>query len=148
MAFKDRYGVNKQKAEDGTWIDKGDDFHVLIRRLQSKAVRDLNTKLMKPYSHLTKGGKQLPNDIQDLVSRKLVSQAVLLDWKGTGAPSVEVSDEVSSAKGYKPTMIEYSQEVGEEYFKNYPDFLEEIVDDASTIDNFRDEEREETEGNS
>ena len=148
MGFKDRYGYDKKKAEDGTWVDKGDDFHVLLRRLNSKKVRDANTAIMKRYSHLTKGGKQLPTDIQDLVSRKLVSEYVLLDWKGAGAPTVEVSEEEAAKEGYKPRMIEYTPEVGNQYFIDFPDFLEEIADDAGNIDNFRREEREEIEGNS
>ena len=156
MSFANRYGVNKALAEDGKWITKGGGLDVLVRRLNSKAARAVVTRENAKHSHLTRGGRTLPTDIAELVNRRVAAFGLLLDWrdtpkgednpeglKGAPRPVGENGEEDASA----PPIV-YTPEVGIEYFIQYPDFLEEIIEDSTNIENYRDEERTETEGNS
>ena len=156
MGFRDRYATDKAASENGKWISKGDGLDILVRRLNSKAARKIVNEENAKHSNLTRGGKSLPMDIADKVNRKVASRALLLDWRDTpalegeeklyGAPRPADADPELVAAGKVP-MIPFSPDVAEEYFLEYPDFLEEVIEDAASAENFRVEEREEIKGN-
>lgn len=160
MSFANRYGYDKKSAEEGKWITKGDGLDIQVRRLNSKAVRDLAVRVNKPFTHLTRGGKSLPTDIADLVNRRIASEGVLMDWRDTpvakgekpvyGAPRPfrEENGKIVMEAGTATNMTPFSVEAAAEFFQMFPDFLEEVIEDSSIMDNFRDDEVEETVGNS
>lgn len=137
MAFNDRYGYDKDLGENGAWVQKDNDFWIKIRRLRSKKVREVSTKLNKPYAHITRGGKQLPDEVADRINRELIAKAILVDWKGEDGPRTDSGD-----------LIPFSEENAIEVFIRMPDFMDEIVSDSDMIENFRQSEKEEIEGNS
>ena len=125
-SFAKRYGTDRALEENGAWIDLGDDFEVLIRRLKAKASISIKRRIEKPYQNLTRGGRQIPDDLQDEITRKWIAEGVLLDWRGKGVPTDK-----------KGKTLAYSTAVGLNTFDEFPDFLDEVVGLAAEAESFR-----------
>lgn len=147
MSFADRYSFNKKLAEDGTWISKGGGLDIKVRRLNSKAARKVVTDENKKHANLTKGGRQLPPDIADMVNRRVAAYGLLMDWRDTPKGENNPDGLEGAPRDEAGNVIQYTPEVGLEFFVNYPDFMEDVIEDSSSIEHFRDEQREEIAGN-
>lgn len=148
MSFANRYAFNKEAAEDGTWVVMGGGLDIRVRRINSKFVRDFVTKENKKHSHLTRGGRELPNDISEMISRRVGAHAILNGWRDTPKGPDNPTGEKGAPRGDDGNVIEYSPDVALQYFVDYPDFLEDVVTQSSSVENFREEERKTIEGNS
>ena len=148
MSFANKYGFNKKLAEDGAWVSMGDGLEHQVRRSNSKFVRDFVVKENKKHANLTRGGRELPQDIADMVSRRVVSCAMLVDWRDTPKGESNPNGEIGAPRDERGNIIPFTPEAALEYCLEYPDFMEDVVTQSSNIENYRAEERKAIEGNS
>lgn len=107
---------------DGVWRDfKGWDF--LIAHLSSVPFQRALARHQQPHAKKLAEGKLDP-EINRQVVAKAMSEALLLDWKGPGAPTY------TPAAGYKALMKQ-------------PDFRDFVSTVAADLTNFLKEELEE-----
>lgn len=93
--------------ENGKWGEVAPGVEFLIRRIRSKTVMAARRKIYGPYER-SMAGKELPDAIETQCTVKLLSQAVVADWRGenmvddtTGLPvpfSVETAAALFSDK--------------------------------------------------
>jgi hypothetical protein len=76
------YAFDKSAFEDGVWIDIGHGISVKVRSPQSAHSKAIRKKLEAPYVALTRGGKDLPDDIAETILIKQMAQSLIIDWKG------------------------------------------------------------------
>jgi hypothetical protein len=80
--LSDLYAFNRTLFEDGAWIDIGNGISVKLRSPQSAHSKAIRKKLEAPYAALTRGGRELPDDIAETLLIKQLSQSLIIDWKG------------------------------------------------------------------
>lgn len=125
--FSQRYGVDKDRAENGVTVDFGDGVKVTLRRSSSKHSRDVREKLERPYTNMTRTGRPLPADIQEKLNKAHLIEGIIIDWEG-----VELNDQ----------LVSFNKENALAVFEAYPDFLNDVLVACTTQDAFRKEERE------
>lgn len=76
------YSFDKNAFEDGTWVDLGHGISVKVRSPQSAHSKAIRKKLEAPYAALTRGGKDLPEDISEKILIQQMAQSLIVDWKG------------------------------------------------------------------
>lgn len=132
MDVKQMFGTNKKKEEEGVWVRAGDGAEFKIARANNTVAMKMSTELMRPYRHLQRINK-VPKDVQEEVGLEVLSQAILLDWKGVKEGDVE---------------IPFSPEAAKRLFKAYPDFADFVAGYAQEHTVFQDEEAKARQGNS
>jgi hypothetical protein len=53
-----------------------------VRAFNAKAVTDLREKLMKPFQTMLRAGLPIPDEKNEEIGLRVVTGAVLVDWKG------------------------------------------------------------------
>lgn len=86
----DLYSFNKTAYEDGTWVAIGHGIEVKVRSPQSAHSKAIRRKLEAPYSALTRGGKELPDDIAENMLIKQMAQSLIVSWAGVEENGVAI----------------------------------------------------------
>lgn len=131
--IKRLFGTNKKKEEEGVWFPGPGETSYLIARSNNDRAVKLSKELMKPYRKLIRMN-QMPPEKQMEISLTVVSETILLDWKG-------VKDESGKDVTYTPAA-------GHAELKENSEFADFIAGLANEASGFRDEEEEERRGNS
>lgn len=76
------YAFDKGAYEEGTWVTLGNGIKIKVRSPQSAHSRAVRKKLEAPHASLTRGGRELPDDVQEDLLIKQLSQSLIMDWKG------------------------------------------------------------------
>ena len=135
--IKQSYGTDLKKEVEGQWFDL-----VMIEGCRVKVARagnpnyiKLMRKLYKPFTKQLRRGKDIPQEVEEKIQLQLMSETILLDWKGMpgekdkevpftkevskmllGDPELkELKDEINS---YSEEFEAYKTEEDEELVKN------------------------------
>jgi hypothetical protein len=130
----DLFSSNKDSEESGRWLNLTEATGFKIRAFGSKAVTDLRDNLMKPYTALLKAGATIPDEKNEEIGLRVLAGAILADWKG-----------VQNADG---EIVTYSAEEAYAILKALPKLASAIIQFSLEGQNFKDEVREESAGNS
>lgn len=128
------FRLDTEKADDGVWVDMGNNAQIKIAWMNNPAYVKLFTQLSKPYARLAKQG-QLPEDKAKTIMAEVMSKTILLDWQG-----LKIDDQV----------VPYSQKKAQEILlaPEYAPFFTFVVETAQDEANFRQEEIEQELGES
>lgn len=129
----DLFGSSEDAAEGGKWFDFGSTIKVKIRRFKSKKSRKVRENLEAPYKRVSKFGSALPDDVQEEISTRHIAEGIVADWKG-----------ITDKEG---NTIPYSKEAATKLFTELPEFRDAVAEISLGLDNFRDGEKEDVEGN-
>jgi hypothetical protein len=109
MGFLNKYKTDKTAELAGVWVDVDAGVEWKIARLSNEKARAERRNLEKPYRNF----QNIPDSVQEDILRKVVARTVLLDWKG-----------MTDTDGKE---IPHSPAKAEELFKEFPDFLNDVV---------------------
>lgn len=109
MSFLNKYKTDKRAEVEGVWVEIDNGVSFRIARLNNDKAREMRRTLEKPYRNF----QTIPDSKSEEIFRKIVANAVLLDWKG-------MTDEAG-------VPISYSPEAVERILKEYPDLLNDVV---------------------
>lgn len=129
----DIFGANETDAENGKWFKFGKTMEVKIRRFKSKKSRKVREGLEAPYKRATKIGSTLPDDVLEEIGILHVARGLIVDWKGV--------------KGKNGEDIAYSPQAAESLCRALPEFRDAVADISLSLENFRENEKEEILGN-
>lgn len=110
MGFLSKYKTDKDAETNGVWVEVDNGVELKVARINNDKAREERRRLEKPYRNFANGA---PEHVQEDILRKVVSKHVLLDWKG-------VTDDDG-----KP--LTFSAETAEKLFKEFPDFLNDVL---------------------
>lgn len=128
MSFLSKYKTDKDAELNGVWVEIDQDTEIKVARLSNERARELRRKLEKPYRNFP----QVPDSVSEEILRKVMAQAVLLGWQTRQKDG-----------SYKPVLttdgdaIEYSPAAAEKLFKDFPDFLNDVVSLAVARETFQ-----------
>lgn len=97
--LSDLYSFDKSAFEEGTWVAIGNGISVKVRSPQSAHSKAVRKKLEAPYAALTRGGKDLPDDIAENILIKQMAQSLIIDWSGVadgGLPIVATPETIEA----------------------------------------------------
>lgn len=110
MGFLSKYKTDKTAEVKGVWVEVDDGVEWKIARLNNETARKTRRDLEKPYRNFS----TVPDSVQEDIMRKVVARNVLLDWKNmTDADGKPVGD--------------YTSDKAEALFKEFPDFLNDVL---------------------
>lgn len=69
--------------EEGVWCPIAPDVEWKIRRMRSKTVERAKDRIYGPHEKAMRG-KDLPDALEIDLTKRLLSQAVVVDWRGKG----------------------------------------------------------------
>ena len=69
--------------EEGIWFPMAADVEFKIRRMRSKAVERARERIYGPVERVMRG-KDIPDEMDLKLTKKLLSEAVISDWRGKG----------------------------------------------------------------
>lgn len=129
----DMFGSDESTSENGKWFKFGKTIEIKIRRFKSKKSRKVRDALEAPYKRATKFGSALPDDVQTEITIQHIAEGIVADWKG-------VVD-----KSGNP--VKYSAQAAVSLLTDLPDLRDSIAELSLNLDNFRDDDKEDTTGN-
>lgn len=74
---------HEEIEEEGVWCPIAPGVEFKIRRMRSKTVERAKDRLYGPHEKAMRG-KDLPDALEVELTKRLLSQAVIVDWKGEG----------------------------------------------------------------
>lgn len=77
----DNFKSDEKLESEGKWADIAPGVQMKIRRLRSKPVSDARKKIYGPHERAM-NGKDLPEKIETMCTIRLLSEAVVVDWRG------------------------------------------------------------------
>jgi len=80
------YKSFEQIEEEGVWVPMAQDIEWRIRRMRSKPVERAKDRIYGPHEKAMRG-KDLPDELETELTKRLLSQAVVIDWRGEGMVS-------------------------------------------------------------
>jgi len=120
------YKTNQSLEKSGIWIMITDDIGFLVRRFggaNSDKIKVALAKYHKPYARQIEKGTLGADKETELMTKAFV-ESCMIDWKG-----VEIDGKET----------EYSVDVAVDFFTNLPELANEILVQAQTVDNFKEE---------
>jgi len=129
----DLYATNETAAEEGKWFEFSPEISVKIRRFKSKKSRKVREALEAPYKRVNKFGATLPDDVQEDIAAEHIAEGIVVDWKGL--------------KDRDGNDLAYSKAAALKLFRDLPEFRDAIAEISLSLDNYRDDEKEEVLGN-
>jgi hypothetical protein len=95
------YTFDKVSFEDGTWVTIGNGISVKLRSPQSAHSKATRKKLEAPFASLTRGGRELPDDIAENLLIQQMAQSLIIDWRGVdgedGEPVIATPTTIEAA---------------------------------------------------
>jgi len=135
MSLKSTYATDKNLESDGVWVNIESGGRVKIRRLGAPEVEKISRRLYKPYEHLTRKNKTLPENVQKEIVVSLLTEAIVLDW------------DIVEEEGPDAPKVPYSEANMRRIFSEYEDLAVEIINLAGTRELFKTESDKEALGN-
>lgn len=132
--FASRYGTDKDLEENGVVVDFGDGISVTVRRATCKKAKALREKLEKPHAKAIRMNT-LSSDIQENITKRVFTEALIIDWTG-----VEFKDGTPAG--------EYTPEKGMRVLTEFEDFMGDVITAVVERATFQREEQEENTKNS
>lgn len=129
----DMFATDENAAEDGKWFEFGGDISVKIRRYRAKKSLKAREQLEQPFKRAGSQTVSIPEDQREEVGIQHLARGIIADWKG-----------VTTRDG-KP--LAYSVAAAIQLLRDLPEFAGAVVDISLKMDNFREEEKKEIEGN-
>lgn len=123
------YATDKGLEKEGIWMEIDDDVKFLVKRFggnNGPSIKEAHARYMKPHARRIEAGTMPAKKEQELLIKFFVD-ACLIDWQG-----IEVDG--------KDTP--FSREVAYELFKELPDLLAALMDEANNIENFKQQDLE------
>ncbi len=127
------FAVDKEKTENGTWVDLSEEAAVLVARMNNEQYNKYIRKHGKVLSMQARVGTINEQDAIRL-TKKAVANTVLLGWRG-------ITDDAGAE-------IPYSVDKAIELFEAFPEFFTTVMDYAQDKALFKLEAQEEARGNS
>lgn len=79
------FRADEEKEEKGVWQTIADGVEFRIRRMRSKPVLDARKRIYGPFERAQRNSNQdLPDAVELQCTVNLLSQAVIVDWRGPG----------------------------------------------------------------
>lgn len=69
--------------EAGVWVPVADGVEFRVRRMRSESVSKARDRIYGPAER-TMGNKKIPDKLETELTCRLLSQAVIVDWRGAG----------------------------------------------------------------
>lgn len=132
MNVKELFATSEALEREGVWIDYG------TFRVKVAYAGGANRRYNKRMEELTRPHRRailndaFPKEQQALLVKQAVAETVVLGWEG-------VEDE--------GTPVPFSPEAALELFKKYEKFFEEVLQQAQSFANYREEDRAADSGN-
>lgn len=124
MSFLNKYKTDKTAELNGVWVEIDANVEILVARLNNEKARAERRNLEKPYRNF----QTIPDSVSEDILRKVMARTVLLGWRTkseTGVVTLTLDG------------VEYSPEAAEKLFKDYPDFLNDVVSLAVARETFQ-----------
>ena len=127
------FATDKESEEDGVWVwlEEGK-TGFKIRAYNSKPVSDLREKLLKPFQNMIRAGLEIPDEKNEEIGLRVLSGAVLADWKG-----IAVGGEV----------VDFSADAAYTLFKELPKLANFVASTSMDSAQFRNKAIEDNAGN-
>ncbi|QIV65821.1 pre-tape measure chaperone protein [Mesorhizobium phage Cp1R7A-A1] len=135
--FSDIYAYDKTASEEGVWSPVGGGIKVKVRSFDSAHTRALRKKLNEPYAALLRLGKEIPEDDQNEIFKKLIAQSSLIDWNLT-----EGTGEIGPDGKEIERKIPFTPETAEKFFDEEPQFLRDVIAVLTSNETFKKRARE------
>lgn len=119
------FSTNRESEEEGVWVELNAKTAFKVRAFNAKAVGDLRDKLMKPYQTLVRANIPIPDEKNEEIGLKVISGAVLVDWRGVVIAGEEVPFSIDAAY---------------DLLKKLPKLANFIASNAMETANFREEQ--------
>jgi len=132
LSIFDLYATSEEDAENGKWFELSPTISVKLRRFKSKKSRKVRERLEAPYKRTTRNG-ELPQEVLERILTEQMAEAIIVDWKGFTDKS--------------GNLLSYSKEQALALLTALPELRDDLAAMSIKLDNFRDEDKEETEGN-
>lgn len=118
---------------EGVWVDIGDGGKVKVARLGNPNHRKVSQALGRPHQAQIRANRLRP-EVAEKLGIQATAQAILLDWEG-------ITDDDG-----KP--VPYSQGKALDLLTEFKDFRDLVLEIAGEMETFREQEIEESVGNS
>lgn len=125
--------TNKEREENGVWVDFDDETSLLIARYMNPHHKKFSKKAMSPLKRQMRANT-LPDKTYDAIEVKGMANHVLLDWKGMKDNGKKLAYSVKEAERL----------LGDPALDWFADFVREVSQDISL---YREEEIEEAANN-
>lgn len=129
----DMFGTSERDAEDGKWFKLGKFAEVKVRRYSAKKSRKVREALDSQWSAITNAGGKIPDEANEQITNEHIATGILVDWRGI--------------KGKDGKAIPFSKKAAIEMLELLPDFRNAVAGLSLKVDNFREAEKDEIEGN-
>jgi hypothetical protein len=131
-----RFKADPQLEDEGVWtsVDVGTGARIKIARIGNRRYREAMTKRLKPYRRALRNGT-LDERVTEQITAEVLAETVLLDWQGLtdgGAPLTY------SAEAARTLLCD----------TRFKDFRDLVVEMASDLELYRQQDLEDAEKNS
>jgi hypothetical protein len=130
MDLEKTFGTDESLVEKGVFVNVGD-AEVRIRKWENEDFNRLFRKKMQPYRGQSQNGT-LGDGVAEEIMDEVIAETIIVDWENVTRGGDEV---------------ECNTENVLEALEDYPEFREEIINQAQTISNFQKNQLEEDEKN-
>ena len=86
MDFLKRFAVDRERAEDGVWVDLGDGLEVCIARFGSARYKSAMARAFTPHV----GHEDLSDEDANKITAEAMADGMLLDWRGLSIGGQEI----------------------------------------------------------
>lgn len=98
------FASDSTAEDEGKWAPITEGIEFKIRRLRSKPVQEAQRRIYGPFERASRG-KELPDAIETQCTIHLISQAIVVDWRGPG-----MVEEILKGKETVEVPVEFSVE--------------------------------------
>jgi hypothetical protein len=125
MELSTTFGTSEKLEIEGVWRDIGDGASIKVARMGNRQHEKISQRLLAPHKAAQRTGK-LSDDLIEKIGIKVMSQAILLDWKG-------MKDEGADLPPYTP-------DEGVKILTKYKDFRNLVSSISGDMSNFQEEQ--------
>jgi len=128
-----QFETDQSAEENGAWYEILPEIKFKLRRFQSDHAVKTRQRLEKPYVKLTRGGKDLPQEVQEKLITSQLAESIIVDWEG-----------ITDRDG---NVMDYSIDNAKMLLEGLPHVRDELVRFVLDIDNYRVSNLEQAEKN-
>ena len=124
LNFKKTFGFNKDKADEGVWVDIGNDALIKVAKLGTTRYQVALMKHTRKYQSLIRLNRLDPEGMAEITANTL-ADSILLDWKN-------IAEDDNGA------IMPYTRANAYRMLKDYPDFRALVEMHANDPELFQD----------